>query len=188
MSFTVVHRDHTALTKAPPTEPETSRLHWIETEAAGRIAIAARPRAGEWLDIEIEEWKRSSIDIVVSLLEPDEISELGLHREAELCRHHAIEFISFPIADRGLPESEADSLIIARRLADFIREGKTVAIHCRAGIGRSSVSAASALICLGVEATDALARISASRGLIVPDTDEQRDWVIAFGENHHLGA
>ena len=49
------------------------------------------------------------------------------------------------------------------------------------GIGRSSVIAACALICSGIEAEEALALIRASRGLIVPDTDDQRDWVVAFG-------
>jgi hypothetical protein len=50
-------------------------------------------------------WKAAGLDVVVSLLEPDEISELGLRREAELCRAQGIAFISFPIADRGLPKS-----------------------------------------------------------------------------------
>jgi protein-tyrosine phosphatase len=62
-----------------------------------------------------------------------------------------------------------------------LRDGRSIAIHCRAGIGRSSVIAACALICFGIEAEKALALIGASRGLIVPDTDEQRDWVVDFG-------
>jgi hypothetical protein len=40
---------------------------------------------------------------------------------------------------------------------------------------------ACALICLGVEPRDALAMIERARGLSVPDTDEQRDWILAFG-------
>jgi len=42
--------------------------------------------------------------------------------------------------------------------------------------------AACALICSGIEASDALARIKNARGLTVPDTDEQRDWIMAFGK------
>lgn len=157
-----------------------SRLHWIEIQAAGRIAIMARPRANEWLETEIIEWKDACVDLVVSLLDREEVSELGLQREDEVCRSNGIDFISFPIPDRGLPESRREAAQVARLLAAGLREGRSMAIHCRAGIGRSSVIAACALICSGIEAKQALELIGASRGLIVPDTDEQRDWVVAF--------
>ncbi|MEH2554892.1 protein-tyrosine phosphatase [Bradyrhizobium algeriense] len=161
-----------------------SRLHWIELSAAGRIAISARPRADDWLETEIGEWKASGLNMVVSLLERDEVSELGLLREAELCRSSGIEFLSFPIPDRGVAENGADVLQIASSIASGIANGRSVAIHCRAGIGRSSMIAACALICSGIEANDALARIKAARGLTVPDTDEQRDWIMAFGKTY----
>jgi len=177
-------RSPAALWWIAPTGVGMSRLHWIEIRAPGRIAIMARPRAEEWLEAEVNEWKESGIDVVVSLLEHDEISELRLRREAELCRSNGIDFISFPIPDRGLPESRHDALQIARLLATGLRDGRSIAIHCRAGIGRSSVIAACALICSGIDAEEALALISEARGLIVPDTDEQRDWVVAFGNAH----
>jgi protein-tyrosine phosphatase len=159
-----------------------SRLHWVEFQGAGRLAIMARPRAGEWLELAVKEWKSSGVDFVVSLLEREEVSELGLQREADLCRTNEIEFMSFPIRDHGLPESRRDVLRVSHSLAAELRDGRSIAIHCRAGIGRSSVMAACALICCGVGALQALALISVVRGLSVPDTDEQRDWVLAFGE------
>jgi protein-tyrosine phosphatase len=142
----------------------------------------ARPRADEWLQAEIDSWKTSGVDMVVSLLEQEEVSELGLQREAELCRSRAIDFMSFPIPDRGLPGSQREASQFAHSLAADLRDGRSVAIHCRAGIGRSSVMAACALICSGIEAEEALALIGAARGLTVPDTDEQREWVLAFGK------
>ena len=155
-----------------------TRLHWIEMP--GRLAIMARPRADDWLEVDVTEWRTSGIDLVVSLLEREEVSELGLQREAELCRACGIEFISFPIPDRGVPEIQQAS-DIARSIADGIASGRSVAVHCRAGIGRSSVIAACALICSGIEASEALTLIRAARGVIVPDTEEQRDWIMAFG-------
>ena len=53
----------------------------------------ARPRADEWLEMEVNEWKNSKVDVVVSLLEHEEVSELGLQCEAELCRSGGIDFI-----------------------------------------------------------------------------------------------
>lgn len=120
-----------------------SRLHWIENQTVGRIAIMARPRADEWLEDEIRDWKDSGVDVIMSLLEHEEVVELGLQREAELCHSKGIDFISFAIPDRGLPESRRHAAKIAQLLAAQLRGGRSVAIHCRAGIGRSSVIAAS---------------------------------------------
>jgi len=157
-----------------------SRLHWIELRATGRVAIMARPRSDDWLEAEVAEWKASGLEMIVSLLDREEVSELGLQRESELCRVNGIEFVSFPIPDRGVPEVR-----LAKELADSIAQGvadgRSIAIHCRAGIGRSSLIAASVLICSGIEAGDALARIKEARGVSVPDTDEQRDWILSFG-------
>jgi protein-tyrosine phosphatase len=157
-----------------------SRLHWIEVPAAGRLAIAARPRAEDWLEAEVAEWKREGLKTVVSLLGSDEVVELKLEREHELCRAYGMDFLSFPIPDRGVPVDMEDVQQFVRSIADHIAGGRSVAIHCRAGIGRSSMIAACAMICLGIDAEQALASIAQARGLTVPDTDEQREWVMAF--------
>jgi protein-tyrosine phosphatase len=59
--------------------------------------------------------------------------------EATLCGQNEIEFLSFPIPDRGLPK-DAD---VAMSFAAYVASKSiTIAIHCRAEIGRSSVMAA----------------------------------------------
>ena len=156
-----------------------SRLHWIETP--GRLAIMARPRGGDWLEVDVAQWRASGVDLVVSLLEREEVAELGLQQESELCRVKGIEFLSFPIPDRGVPDIRL-TLGMVRSIADGLAGGRSIAIHCRVGIGRSSVIAACAMMCLGVEPDEALAQIKAARGVIVPDTEEQRDWIVAFGK------
>jgi len=156
-----------------------SRLHWIITGVSGRLAIMARPRADDWLEAEVDAWKSASVDQVISLLEREEVSELGLRGEPEACRERGITFLSFPIPDRGVPDiREAQHL--AETVARDIADGRSVAIHCRAGIGRSSLMAACVLICSGMDACEALQLIKDARGVPVPDTEEQRDWVLAF--------
>jgi hypothetical protein len=157
-----------------------SRVHWIDLPIAGRLAIMARPRAGDWLDDEILGWRAEGIDIVVSLLEPEEVTELGLRAEADLCRAQGMEFISFPIPDRGVPASLRQAVALAQTVAARIGEGKAVAVHCRAGIGRSSLIAACALVCSGTDPQAAFDMIGKARGVIVPDTEGQRDWVLGF--------
>ena len=157
-----------------------STIYWIDAPAKGRLAIMARPRSGDWLDDEIAGWESAGINTVVCLLERDEIDELGLGEEETLCRRHGIAFISFPIPDRGVPEAEAETEILARDIALKLKNGMAVAIHCRAGIGRSSLIAACTLVCSGFDAGSAFGVISKARGINVPDTDEQRSWVTRF--------
>ncbi|MEW6545143.1 MAG: protein-tyrosine phosphatase family protein [Nitrospirota bacterium] len=117
------------------------------------------------------------MNTLVSFLEPGEEAELDLVKEAELCRTNGIEFYSFPIADRGVPASRDKTLNLLRELEHRLTAGKTVGIHCRQGIGRSAVIAACLLIATGETADTAFERISHVRGLPVPETAEQREWV-----------
>jgi protein-tyrosine phosphatase len=139
-----------------------------------------RPRAGDWLEDEIASWKESGVDTVVSLIEREEVIELGLGRESELCGVKGIEFVSFPIPDRGIPASPGDASALVGLACTRLAASKAVAVHCRAGIGRSALVAACILTRCGYNASDAFAIISASRGVTVPDTDDQRNWVISF--------
>lgn len=63
-----------------------SQVYWIGLPMLGRLAIMPRPRAGDWLDEEILDWRAEGIDIVVSLLEREEVIELGLERERRFWR------------------------------------------------------------------------------------------------------
>jgi protein-tyrosine phosphatase len=160
-----------------------AQVYWIDRPMAGRLAIMARPRADDWLEDEISGWRTEGVDVVLSLLEQEEVRELGLQREAGLCREQGMEFLSFPIPDRGVPESLREAVTLARALAGEIDRGKAVAIHCRAGIGRSSLVAACALVCLGVDPAVAFEAIGEARGVSVPDTAGQRDWVTTFRDS-----
>ena len=159
-----------------------SRIYWIDLAIAGRLAIMARPRSGDWLEDEISGWGEEGIEVVVSLLEREEIAELGLRDEEALCRARGMEFVSFPIGDRNVPASSREMLALAAAMATGIGQGKAVAVHCRAGIGRASLVAACILVRSGFDPLVALEAIAKARGVGVPDTDAQREWVVAFGE------
>ena len=88
-----------------------------------------------------------------------------------------MELVSFPIPDRDVPDSAHDAATLARSLATRIGGGKAVAVHCRAGIGRSSLIAACILASSGHEPGTVFDLIGACRGLEVPDTEAQRLWL-----------
>jgi len=157
-----------------------SSIYWLDLQGTGRLAIMPRPRASDWLFDEIANWKIEGIDVVVSLLESHEVAELELHEEPTYCRATDIEFVSFPIPDRGVPESMRETQRLARSLSKHVAEGKAVAIHCRAGIRRSSVIAACILVLHGYDVNSAFGTIARARGVAVPDTTAQRAWVSTF--------
>src|SRR5438874_921178 len=98
--------------------------YWIVGPWRGRLAILSRPRGGDWLADEIRVWRRAGIDVVVSLLTPEEIAEFALENEALSCKAHGISFLSFPILDRSVPASREATLELARNLEKLLAEGK----------------------------------------------------------------
>jgi len=156
-------------------------IYWIEGPLPGKLAISSRPRGGDWLEDEVRSWRHSKLDLIVSLLTADEISELELSQEAELCRVHGLQFLVFPIADRDVPSSRAETLDFVQKLHGALTGGKNVLIHCRQGIGRSALIAACLLVLSGMDPETAFQRVSAARGVPVPETPEQRKWVGEFG-------
>ncbi len=159
-----------------------TELYWIEGPWRGRLAIMPRPRGGDWLEDEIAARRRAGVEVVVSALTKEEIAELDLAEEAQLCSVNGIEYVLFPIADRGTPDA-AKTAELVQRLDQRLASGKGVAIHCRQGVGRSALLAACLLAAAGVEPRLGFDRIRAARGCSVPDTPEQRDWVVRFARD-----
>jgi protein-tyrosine phosphatase len=149
----------------------------------GRLAIVPRPRGGDWLTDEIDSWCDVGIDVVVSALERTEEDAFDLSREADLCREQGIEYIAFPIVDRGVPASVRTFDELIQRLDALLHSGKNVALHCRQSIGRAGMLAAGALIHAGQTPEQAFAAVSAARGVQVPETAEQRQWLERFARS-----
>lgn len=157
-----------------------AEVYWLQTPSKGSLGTMPKPRGEDWLDTEIQALRQAGVDIIVSLLTQTENVELGLTQEADYCQSYGIGFISFPIQDRNVPESKLDTSKLVRELIAQLNEGKNIAIHCRAGIGRASLIAASILTTYNVSTEEAFSIIEERRGLPVPDTQEQKDWVSSF--------
>lgn len=111
------------------------------------------------------------------MLESAEIRELELKSQSRLCKESGLEFVEFPIRDRGVPESVREVSVLVARLHGYLIAGKGVAIHCRAGIGRTGLVAGCLVHRLGVPLKEIFSLLSRSRGVIVPDTEAQIHWL-----------
>lgn len=165
------------------TDAMRANLYTIPNPASGRLSIMPRPRGGDWLEDEISTLREAGVDALVSLLTPAEVSELDLAREEGWCVAHGLLYRSLPIPDFGVPPSHREVARLLTELADLLAQEQHVVIHCRGGVGRSSVMAASLLALLGTPPARAFEIIAAARGRAVPETAEQRAWVEAFAES-----
>jgi protein-tyrosine phosphatase len=154
-----------------------TELYWIQAAGPGKLAVMPRPRGGDWLEEEIWSLRQAGVDILVSMLTPEEETMLELDAEGKLARAQGMEFIAHPIPDRDIPASPQQTWKLARSLADRFGEGKRIAVHCRMGIGRSPLLLACIMVSRGIPAADAWGAIGTARGCEVPDTFEQWAWL-----------
>lgn len=153
-------------------------LYEIPVDSEGRLFIMPKP-SGDWLSDDIRALKLEGIGRVVSMLEDSEARELGLVEEAVVCSEHGLLFDRFAIPDRGIPKPEAFAGKV-RAFSDAVKNGDTIAVHCRAGIGRSGLMCACILIRLGADAETAIETVSRARGVAIPDTAEQAAYIRSF--------
>jgi len=153
------------------------KLFWIPGPWRGKLAVASRPRGGDWLDDEISGWQKAGLDVVVSLLENQEAAHFELNHEGDVAESKGIRFVSFPIPDRGVPASTRDALSLFTTIAAALEEGKNIVVHCRQGIGRSGLIATGVLLASGMGVDKALEVVGAARGEATPETHAQLRWI-----------
>jgi protein-tyrosine phosphatase len=151
---------------------------WITRTGLG---IASRPRGEDWLEDDMLRLKNEGIQTLVSTIEEWEARVLGLAEEDAIAERLGLHFISYPMLDRSVPPDQQQFRKFVTSLARRLETGEKIGVHCRGCIGRSTLVTACTLIVMGWSASDALSAIEIAREFPVPDTDEQRAWILAFG-------
>lgn len=148
-----------------------------------RIAILPCPRGDRRLDAEMRALRKAGIDGLASLLTLEESQQLGLVEEANAANKAGLLFWSVPVRDHSVPGSVQEFARAVDEIRAELHNGKAVAAHCYAGIGRSNVLLACILVAEGWTADLAFDRLSEARGFPVPDTREQEQWVRDFADS-----
>src|SRR5260221_12932523 len=78
-----------------------TRVFWVAGMRKGRLGILPRPRGGDWLADETAAWREAGVEVVGSLLEPEEAAQLGLEDEAAAAPASGLAVRTFPNPDRG---------------------------------------------------------------------------------------
>jgi ADP-ribosyl-[dinitrogen reductase] hydrolase len=110
---------------------------------------------------------RAGVAALVSLVPSAEAVALGLDLAAleRACVERRIRWAHAPLVDFGVPDAAFERAWerLGAELRDLLDEARGVALHCRAGLGRSGTVAARLLIELGLDPADAVARVRAAR-------------------------
>lgn len=118
------------------------------------------------------------VDILVSLVEADELTALGIPDLVSQAESRGIAVVRLPIPDCGVPDGAAAAQVacVARSLA---RSGRRVVFHCRGGLGRAGTMAACTLRAMGMPARPAMAQVRAVRPGAI-ETRGQERFVLEF--------
>jgi protein-tyrosine phosphatase len=163
-----------------------AEIYWVTEIYSARLATMPKPRGGDRLEDEIISLRGMGVAVLVSLLTDDEIIEVSLADEALHCANNRIEFLRFPIPDHSVPPLNEKTAGFIHELRERLAAGKSIAIHCRAGLGRSSMIAACVMVLAGIDPKSVFDLIGAARGFTVPDTQEQRDLVVKFAKHSSM--
>ena len=144
------------------------------------LAIVLCPRGGHALYADLLKFRRAGIDVLVSMLSDDQIDMLELQQEALTAKRLGMDFLHHPVPDHHIPGDPRAFRAFVNGLAERLRDGRRIGIHCWGSIGRAPLTTACTLIHLGWKPQAALAAIESARGCEVPETEEQKQWVLNY--------
>jgi protein-tyrosine phosphatase len=161
-----------------------------ELEVPGQLGLTLAP--GKKTDEKDVQWERDletdlerlkeeyGVGVLVSLMERDEYSDLQIPELFQKAEEQGMEVLYLPIPDYGVPNAPEDDNYrpFIEDIASRIEGGETVIVHCRGGLGRSGMVAASVLVALGHSAEDALGTVrEARKGAVeTPDQEDRVRW------------
>lgn len=155
--------------------------------SAGHLALLACPgMAGGFgdadahrLQTDLQQLVGLRIGLLVTLLDNDELALLGVPRLGAECEARGLAWAQCPITDFGAPGAafEAAWQSVGPRVHAYLQADERVAIHCRAGLGRSGTVAARVLIERGAAPQDAISWVQRHRRGAV-ETPSQRNYLL----------
>jgi len=122
-------------------------------------------------------------DILVSLVEDFELTELQITGLSDVCKASGIELIRFEIRDGSVPASNELFSGLVSRIVRELEIGKKVVVHCKGGLGRAGTVTACMVLAAaggGLSPDRAIDLVRATRPKTIENFDQER-FVKSFG-------
>jgi protein-tyrosine phosphatase len=155
--------------------------------SAGHLALLACPGLtggiadvdAHTLHADLQRLAALRVAMLVTLLDNDELALLGVPRLGSECEARGLAWAQCPITDFGAPGAAFEMAWqrVGPRVHACLQAGERVAIHCRAGLGRSGTVAARVLIERGAAPADAITWVQRHRRGAI-ETPSQRNYLM----------
>ena len=131
----------------------------------GWILMLRCPGASGALAADLDALEAQGATAVMTLLGDAELSRIGMRTLGREIEARGLTWVQAPVEDFQAPEAAFEDAYAAAAPALHARlaAGETVAVHCRAGLGRTGTVAARLLVEHGATADAAVAAVRAAR-------------------------
>jgi protein-tyrosine phosphatase len=135
----------------------------LPADVPGALLLAPMPGRFEPWDLFEAHAQATNLRLVVCLTPRAEIEELSPEYHVAVDQG-ALPFrwLHLPMRNFGVPEDPGAFRAGVQQIAESLRTGEAVMLHCAAGLGRTGSTAACVLKALGVSTTEALQRVRAA--------------------------
>ncbi|MFZ4478800.1 MAG: dual specificity protein phosphatase family protein [Rhodoferax sp.] len=158
-----------------PSPLDSELFSLLEVPAGGLLILSAQPSKFGAVEQALAAYRAAGARHLISLLPDHELLTLGLQSMQDRCAQSGLTWAHCPIDDFSAPGPvfEQHWNGIASRVHSLLDHGEGVALHCRAGLGRTGTVAARILIERGLSASDAIRLVRQTRpGSIETATQE----------------
>lgn len=133
----------------------------------GKLLLHSMPGRFEAIERVWHQIRSDAIGAIICLNEPHEI-RLKSARYAEALESGAVpcSVMPFEIREGGIPEDRNAFWALANNVANRLRCGEGVLIHCAGGIGRTAMLAVSVLLALGASIGEAESLVSRAGSMV----------------------
>lgn len=132
----------------------------LPDDVPGQLWLGAMPGRFEPWSAFLGQADRARLALVVSLTPRAELAELAPEYHAAVLRGRLpFRWMQLAIRNFGVPDDAVAFRRDIHAIADALRAGDAVFLHCAAGMGRTGSTAACVLKALGLAAQEALLRV-----------------------------
>jgi ADP-ribosylglycohydrolase len=155
--------------------------YWVIPDRllAGRYPGGKTPKEAER---RVAAFLEAGFDTFIDLTEAGELPPYDIYLPG------SVQYVRKPIPDHGVPRAREHMDEVQATIDAALAAGRRIYVHCRAGIGRTSLAVACHLMVHGLSSDAALIRLNelwtdnerSHTWPDVPETDEQRDYILAW--------
>lgn len=138
----------------------------LDIESGGRLILTPCPGTKDVpLELSVKQLKDAGADAIITLMTSEEMERNHVDELSGVCQLNNLPWFHLPIEDDCAPTDEFETrwAIDKKEVIRLLQSGKTMAIHCKGGTGRTGLMAAILLKEIGTDLSDAMNQVKSLR-------------------------